>query len=149
MNTPQQLTDITHVGLDAAESQWIGVQNREPHESLSRQVPFVAIEVVLCHAASLLVDHRRFGSSTNASAPEPIQLLSLLFRRPPSSVLAKMANLDGTRPNGARFDRAAGVIWEADRRVFDRSYAAVVLAARRNGVSAESMPDFLVPNWPN
>jgi putative restriction endonuclease len=51
-----------------------------------------------------LVNHRHFGGKTAHQAPEPVQLLARLFSRPPSSVLAKMANLDGSRSHGAQWD---------------------------------------------
>ena len=80
-------------------------------------------------------------------APEPVQLLARLFERPPSSVLAKMANLDGTRPHGGRFDHAAGLVWTADPPRFDSVYAVALTAARRFGVGADRLPDFLDPSW--
>jgi hypothetical protein len=38
------------------------------------------------------------------------QLLARLFSRPPLSVLAKMANLDGSRSQGGKWDILAGVM---------------------------------------
>src|SRR5208282_3379047 len=72
--------------------------------SSGRQVTFLPVETLLCLAASFLVNHRRFGGSTAHQAPEPVPSLARLFSRPPSSVLAKMANLDGSRSHGARPD---------------------------------------------
>ncbi len=41
-------------------------------------------------------------------APEPVPSLAQLFSRRPSSVLAKMANLDGSRSHGGKWDVLAG-----------------------------------------
>ena len=133
--------------LEAAE-QWRQIDKRAPFEPGQRQVDFVAVEVVLCHAAAQVVEHRRYGSSTAPTAPEPVQLVASLFRRPPSSVLAKMANLDGSRPHGAKFDHAAGIVWTTDPDTFGRSYAVTILAARRCGIDPGTLPDFLAPGWP-
>jgi acetylornithine deacetylase/succinyl-diaminopimelate desuccinylase-like protein len=56
------------------------------------------------------VNHRHFGGSTAHRAPEPVPSLARLFSRPPSSVLAKMANLDGSRAHGGKWDVLAGAI---------------------------------------
>lgn len=68
------------------------------------------VEVVLCAVASLFVNHRRYGGGTSQFAPSPVPELAEAFRRPASSVLAKMANLDGSRPHGAVHDEAVGGI---------------------------------------
>jgi len=59
---------------------------------------------MMCLAASFLVNQRRFGGSTAHQAPEPVPSLARLFSRPRSSVLAKMANLDGSRSHGGKWD---------------------------------------------
>ena len=143
----KELSDLIDLRVSAAQQQWQLIRNRQPLEPGRNQVDFVPVEVVLCHAASRLVEHRRFGSSTSDNAPEPIQLLARLFQRPASSVLAKMANLDGTRAHGARFDHPAGIVWAADPSGFDRMYASTILAARRSGVDAVALPDFLATAW--
>lgn len=147
MAAVSRLDDYLRPDLGDAVRQWESIHARAPYESGRRQPDFTPIEVILSHAASLLVDHHRYGSTTADDADEPVQLLARLFRRPPSSVLAKMANLDGSRSHGAKFDHAAGLAWSADRLRFDRSYAVALLAARRTGVDQRSLPDFLAPGW--
>jgi putative restriction endonuclease len=143
----ERLDQLLRPDLADAIAQWRSIQSRGAPEPGVRQPDFTALEVVLSHGASLLVDHRRYGSTTTHMAEEPVQLLAALFRRPASSVLAKMANLDGSRPHGAKFDHAAGLAWSADRHRFDRSYAVVLLAARRSGIDDSLLPDFLAPDW--
>jgi putative restriction endonuclease len=143
----EQLDQLLRPDLADALLQWKSIQTRQPHEPGVRQPDFTPVEVILSHGASLLVEHRRYGSSTAHTAEQPVLLLATLFRRPPSSVLAKMANLDGSRPHGAKFDHAAGLAWAADQARFDRAYAVALLAARRNGVDEAALPDFLAPGW--
>lgn len=147
MPSVTQLDHLLRPDLGEATRQWLSIQHRAPYATLKRQVDFVPVELVLCHGASLVVDHRRYGSSTAGGAAQPVPTLAVLFRRPNTSVLAKMANLDGSRANGGKFDRAAGSVWASDRAAFDRAYAVVLLGARRAGVASRQLPDFLAPGW--
>src|SRR3984885_15345043 len=90
-----------------ARDQFRALLVRRPVAS-GRQVTFLPVETLLCLAASFLVNHRHFGGSTAHRAPEPVPSLTRLFSRPPSSVLAKMANLDGSRSRGGKWDVLAG-----------------------------------------
>ena len=108
-----------------------------------RQVTFLPAETLLCVAASFVVNHRHFGGSTAHRAPEPVQSLALLFSRPPSSVLAKMANLDGSRSHGGRWDVLAGAILRDDPARFSRTYRLLLSAARAEGIGPGRLPDFL------
>lgn len=101
------------------------------------------VETLLCLAASFLVNHRQFGGSTADRAPEPVPSLARLFTRPPSSILAKMANLDGSRSHGARWDALAGAILRDDPARFSNVYRLVLGAARAVGISTDRLPDFL------
>ena len=108
-----------------------------------RQVTFLPAETLLCLAASFLVNHRRFGGGTAHQAPEPVPSLARLFSRPPSSVLAKMANLDGSRSHGARWDVLAGALLRDDPARFSRIYRVHLQAARAEGIGPARLPDFL------
>src|SRR5690625_7435569 len=77
--------------------------------SYLRHVVFTPSESRLCLAVSFVYDYSIFGISSAGRAHEPVQLLARLFLRPPSSVIAKIANLDGSRPHGARWDLAVGM----------------------------------------
>src|SRR6204780_434248 len=108
-----------------------------------RQVTFLPVETLLCLAASFVVNHRHFGGSTADQAPEPVPSLARLFSRPPSSVLAKMANLDGSRSHGGRWDVLAGAILRDDPARFTRVYRVLLQAARAEGIGSDRLPDFL------
>src|SRR6185312_8463404 len=95
-----------------------------------RQVTFLPVETLLCLAASFLVNHRHFGGSTAHRAPEPVPALARLFSRPPSSVLAKMANLDGSRSHGGKWDVLAGAMIRDEPAHFTHIYRTLMTAAR-------------------
>src|SRR5258708_13628349 len=102
-----------------------------------RQVDFVPVETLLCLAASFLVNHRRFGGTTAHQAPEPVPSLARLFSRPPSSVLAKMANLDGSRSHGARWDVLAGAMLRDDPAPFTHTYRVLMSPAPPQGIGPD------------
>lgn len=127
---------------DFAE-QWSRIQRRRHVAPGERQEGFLPVETILSGAASLVVNHRRFGGSTSHLAPSPVPELASLFRRPPSSILAKMANVDGSRSHGARHDMAIGIAVLGRPNVLAAVYGDVLEAARSRGVDADVLPDFL------
>jgi putative restriction endonuclease len=108
-----------------------------------RQVPFLPTETLLCLAASFVVNHRHYGGRTARQAPQPVPSLARLFSRPPSSVLAKMANLDGSRSHGARWDALAGAMLRDDPARFSATYRVLLHTARTEGITPGQLPDFL------
>ncbi|HTU76613.1 MAG TPA: HNH endonuclease [Trebonia sp.] len=138
-------------GLDAylklsvsqARAQFRDLLVRDDAADGKRQVDFVPVETLLCLAASFVVNHRRYGGSTAHTAPTPVPELARLLRRRPSSVLAKMANLDGSRSHGASHDASAGARLREDPRLFTRTYRVLLYAARAEGIGTGQLPDFL------
>ena len=108
-----------------------------------KQVTFMPAETLLCLAASFVVNHRHYGGGTAHQAPEPVPSLARLFSRPPSSVLAKMANLDGSRSHGGRWDVLAGAMLRDDPARFSNLYRILLHAARAEGIGPATLPDFL------
>jgi putative restriction endonuclease len=106
-------------------------------------VNFVPCEVVLSLCASLLVDHSRFGSGSAHRAGLPVQHLSRLFKRPPTSFLAKMANLDGSRSNGGRHEVEVAARMLSDSALLQDVYLRILRSARSQGIDEELLPDFL------
>lgn len=70
-------------------------------------------------------------------------MLARLFRRPNSSVLAKMANLDGSRRNGAKHEIEVAARLLGTRSILPVSTQLVLAAAREVGISPDDLPDFL------
>ncbi len=135
--------DYLSLTLPDARSQWRGVRGRRP-VSEGRQVDFVPVETLTCLAASLLVNHRRYGGSTSHKAEEPVPTLGRLFRRPNSSILAKMANLDGSRSNGAKHEIEVAARLLSTPGSLAVTYRLVLAAARDVGITAVEFPDFLL-----
>jgi putative restriction endonuclease len=136
------LADYLGLTEREARDQFSALVRRRPVVS-GRQVIFLPVETLLCLAASFLVNHRHYGGSTAHRAPEPVPSLARLFSRPPSSILAKMANLDGSRSHGGRFDVLAGAILRDDTARFTRLYRLLLQAARAEGTGASQLGDFL------
>ncbi len=140
---PNALTDYLDLSVDASFRQWRELAIRRDAAPGTRQVTFFPVETLLCLAAMYVVDHRRFGSSSAPSARSPIPELAHAFHRPPSSVLAKMANIDGSRPHGARFDVLVGTALRGDPEHFEATYRTVLAGARAAGFGPTAVPDFL------
>ena len=136
------LADYLELTVGQARKQFQSLRQRRP-VSGGRQVAFLPVETLLCLAASFLVNHRRFGGTTAHQAPEPVPSLARLFSRPPSSILAKMANLDGSRSHGARWDVRAGAILRDEPARFTLIYRMLLHAARAEGIGRDLLPDFL------
>jgi putative restriction endonuclease len=136
------LGDYLDLTAADAQGQFRMLVQRRPVQQ-GRQVTFLPVETLLCLAASFVVNHRHFGGGTAHQAPEPVPSLGRLFSRPPSSVLAKMANLDGSRSHGARWDALAGAILRDNPARFSQIYRLLLHSARGEGVGPERLPDFL------
>jgi putative restriction endonuclease len=136
------LADYLDLTDGQAREQFRALLARRPAPG-GRQVAFLPAETLLCLAASFLVNHRHFGGTTAHQAPEPVPSLARLFSRPSSSVLAKMANLDGSRSHGARWDSLAGAVLRDDPGRFSLVYRLLLHAARAEGIDASRLPDFL------
>lgn len=137
------LADYLDLSQEAARGQFRSLLARRPLPAGERQVVFVPVETLLCLAASFMVNHRKFGSGSAPRAPEPVPSLARLFARPPTSVLAKMANLDGSRSHGGRWDVLAGAALREHPDEFSRVYRMLLAAARAEGIGPERLPDFL------
>jgi putative restriction endonuclease len=136
------LADYLELTAGQAREQFRALLSRRP-ATTGRQVIFLPVETLLCLAASYLVNHRSFGGSTAHLAPEPVPSLAHLFCRPPSSVLAKMANLDGSRAHGGKWDVLAGAILRDNPARFTGVYRTLLDTARVEGIGPDRLPDFL------
>jgi putative restriction endonuclease len=137
-----ELADYLDLTVGQARQQFRELMRRSPVSS-GRQVTFLPVETLLCLAASFLVNHRHFGGSTAHLAPEPVPSLARLFSRPSSSILAKMANLDGSRSHGGKHDVLAGAILRDEPAHFTHVYRTLLSAARVAGINEDRLPDFL------
>jgi putative restriction endonuclease len=136
------LADYLDLTAAAARAQYRELLRRTPVMS-GRQADFLPVETLLCLAASFRVNHRHYGGRTAEQAPEPVPSLARLFSRPPSSILAKMANLDGSRSHGGKWDILAGAALREDPDRFTELYRLMLRAARAQGIGQDRLPDFL------
>lgn len=138
------ITRLTDISLPSSRADWRTIKRRAEPKAGTRQENFTPTEVVLCMAAMLLVNHRKFGGSTSHLAPSPVPELAQLFKRPPSSILAKMANLDGSRPHGGRAEKeAAAALLQAGATGLCSNYLTILAAAREEHIDQVALPDFL------
>ena len=137
-----ELADYLDLTVSQARRQYRELRLRRPVSS-GRQAVFLPVETLLCLAVSFQINHRRFGGSTAHLAPEPIPSLARLFSRPPSSILAKMANLDGSRSHGGTYDILAGAVLRDEPAHFTHIYRTLLTAARAEGIGTDRLPDFL------
>jgi putative restriction endonuclease len=136
------LADYPELTAAGARAQYRELLRRTP-VTIGRQVDFLPIETLLCLAASFRVNHRRYGARTAEQAPEPVPSLATLFSRRASSILAKMANLDGSRAHGGKWDILAGATLRDDSDRFTELYRLLLSAARFEGIDQDRLPDFL------
>lgn len=136
------LADYLGLTVGQAREQFRALLSRRPVSS-GRQVTFLPAETLLCLAASFVVNHRHYGHGTENRTPEPVPSLARLFSRPLSSVLAKMANLDGSLSHGGKWDVLAGAMLRDDPARFSHVYRLLLHAARLEGIGQDLLPDFL------
>jgi putative restriction endonuclease len=136
------LADYLDLTADAARAQYRELLLRTPVTS-GRQADFLPVETLLCLAASFRVNRRRYSGRTAHQAPEPVPSLARLFSRPPSSILYKMANLDGSQEHGGKWDILAGATLRDDPDRFTVLYRLLLSAARAEGIGQDRLPDFL------
>jgi hypothetical protein len=137
------LDDYLKLTVNQAREQFRVLLVRQAVAEGARQADFMPVETLLCLAASFRVSHRRYGGRTAHLAPEPVPELARLFKRRASSVLAKMANLDGSRSHGAAFDASAGATLREQPTLFTHIYRVLLYAARAEGIGHDRLSDFL------
>ena len=125
---------------EEARGQWGRILQRVDR---SRQEPYTSVEIVLCCALFRAVDPHRFGGRNIHLVPEEVAHLSGLFRRSMQSIIIKMLNLDGTRPNGAASDMPFYDAMAADPAHFTALYECVLRAARHMGIGPSRLPDLI------
>jgi putative restriction endonuclease len=137
------LDDYLKLTVSAAREQFRVLLARNPVEPGKKQGLFLPVETLLCLAASFLVSPRSYGGANIDRVPEPVPGMARLFKRPKSSVLEKMRNLDNSRAHGAQWDASAGATLREQPTLFAHIYRVLLHAARAEGIGADRLPDFL------
>ncbi|WP_251149775.1 HNH endonuclease [Cellulosimicrobium sp. Marseille-Q4280] len=139
---PASTADYLDLTTAKAAQQWRAILERS-WPSGRNQVDYLPIETLLCLAGMFVVEHSRYGSGSAHRAPEPVQSLAQLFKRRPTSIIAKMNNLHGSRSHGARNDLIVGSVLRTNLQAMSHIYRVILGAARTVGVDRDSLPDFL------
>ena len=137
------LRDYLGMSVADAELQWRSILGRETPVGSKRQVDFTPLETLLCAALSLVATPSPSGNLNIKESSPAVKRLAALFRRNPSSLAAKLANLDGRRPNGAKHERELWGELTHDFTKLELLYVVILEAGRRLGIDEELLPDFL------
>lgn len=124
----EQLLEITHRSLPLPGQ---------------RQVPFNAVEKVLCSGLFYLCDPHKYGGANIQTVPESVKQLATFFQRTPGSITSKMLNLDGSRPHSAREEPELFATFAVDPSLYHRFYREILTQARHLTIGEETLPDFL------
>lgn len=143
MNTDSKFGALVQPSAADISDQLRALQTRTPPPVGKRQVIFNPVEVILCLAASRVVKWNSYGGSTSHTAPIPVQELARLFKRPPSSIIAKMANLFGGRAHQGKFETDAADWYLEEPARLLTVYEQILGAARQLSIGSQELPDFL------
>lgn len=140
---PYDVTRYLDLTPDDAVTQWRSVIARADVGPGENQVDYVPVETLLCAAAMVELGNVSYGSGLASKGMSPIPELARLFRRRPTSITSKMANLEGGRSRGGRSDQRLWEVLSHDHGLLLRIYRVVLAAARRAGAGPDRLPDFL------
>lgn len=126
-----------------AQRQWQEILRRETMPIGKRQVDFSPIETLLCFGLGLVGTRSKSGTINIRESADTVIKVSTLVKRTPASLAAKLANLDGRRPNSAKHERALWAALTHDLLHFGALYETVMDASRAVGIGEEMLPDFL------
>ena len=138
-----ELSDYLGLSTADARDQWKSILERSDIPFGSRQVDFTPVETLLCFGLGLISSPSKSGAiNIKESNPMVIQLANLVKRRP-GSLAAKLANLDGRRPNGAKHEKQLWIELTGDLSRYFVLYEIAMDAARQLGLDQLKLPDFL------
>jgi len=108
-----------------------------------RQVPFKAVETLLCYGLFSLVDPHHYGGANINQVPEIVGALATFFRRTPGSITNKMLNLDGSRQHSAREEPLLFAYLASQPERYITLYKKIMTVARDLTLGEKLLPDFL------
>jgi putative restriction endonuclease len=127
----------------AIQQQLVAIANRQMPAAGKRQVPFTAVETLLCYGLFYVVDPHRYGGSNIEQIPSVVKTLAAFFRRSPGSLTSKMLNLDGSRTHSAREEPLLFAQLASEPARYLTIYHAIVTTARNLALDEHILPDFL------
>ncbi len=131
------------LSVQEIHQQIVEITQRQSPEPGRRQVPFNAVETLLCYGLFYLLDPHRYGGSNIDKVPAIVNTLAAFFRRSPGSITNKMLNLDGSRIHSARQEPLLFAALAAEPSRYFALYKAILMTARELAVAEQVLPDFL------
>ena len=140
--------DVLHAYLELStltiHQQLVEITHRQSPEPGRRQVPFTAVETLLCYGLFYLLDPHRYGGGNIDTVPPIVKTLATLFHRSPGSLTNKMLNLDGSRTHSGREEPLLFATLAASEPArYFTLYHAILSTARSLKIDEDRLPDFL------
>ncbi len=123
--------------------QLTAITARRMPEAGRRQVPFNAVETLLCYGLFYVLDPHRYGGGNIDKVPSIVNTLATLFRRSPGSLTSKMLNLDGSRTHSAREEPLLFASLASAPARYLALYQSIITAARHLAFDERVLPNFL------
>lgn len=108
-----------------------------------RQVPFNAVETLLCYGLFSLIDPHHYGGANIDQIPASVSTLATFFRRTPGSITSKMLNLDGSRQHSVREEPLLFAYLASQPKQYLALYRHIMTVARELALDEALLPDFL------
>jgi putative restriction endonuclease len=138
--TLQEYLDLSSQQIRA---QLMGILERDLPLPNKRQVPFNAVETLLCYGLFSLVDPHHYGGANIDRVPAIVGTLATFFRRTPGSITSKMLNLDGSRRHSARDEPLLFAYLASQPKGYIAPYKQIMVVARDLTLDEVLLPDFL------
>lgn len=135
-----ELRDYLAITVDQAAAQWRSMLERTDKK---RQDDFTPVETLLSFGLGQLGN---ISPSGNVNIPESdpnASKLAAIAKRRTSSIAAKLANLDGRRPHGAKYEQQLWNTLSNDPSLYMHLYETAIRGARQIGIEEDRLPDFL------
>jgi putative restriction endonuclease len=134
-----------YLGLSSQQirTHLLDILARDPPAPNKRQVPFNAVETLLCYGLFSLVDPHRYGGANIGQVPAIVGTLATFLHRTPGSITSKMLNLDGSRQHSARHEPLLFAFLASQPERYVTLYREIMVVARDLAVAEDTLPDFL------
>ncbi|MBA2682626.1 MAG: HNH endonuclease [Ktedonobacteraceae bacterium] len=132
------------LSAQAIAQQLLEITHRHSPEPGHRQVPFTAVETLLCYGLFYLLDPHRYGGGNIEKVPPIVKTLAAFFHRSPGSLTNKMLNLDGSRTHSGREEPLLFATLAASEPArYVALYHVILSTARDLKIDEDRLPDFL------
>src|SRR6266852_1268909 len=137
------LQEYLELSSQQIRTQLMDILERDFPLPSKRQVPFNAVETLLCYGLFSLVDPHHYGGANIDQVPAIVGTLATFFRRTPGSITSKMLNLDGSRRHSAREEPLLFAYLASQPARYALLYKQIMTVARDLALDEALLPDFL------